>query len=301
MSKLNWDKWISNDGESSFYRTLNIVQINTPQALIQAVGYAKSVLSCEHIVFYRGQCSFYPSLIPYLFRDITKDTDKTDIKINLALSEKIKRLSTLINGSIKNELKGVYPPAIEGLLQHYGVPTRYLDFVDNIWVALWFASHKRLTAKGVNFSKYVKSKSEFSYVYIMKFGKTSDPKEYRKLHDVKIDELQEDMSNGIFLTNKSFQIIDLRLAVGSNFLRPHAQHGIVVRRYGDITTANYDFSDSIECILRIKTQDALDWLGTGSLSQESYMFPSPFYDIGYRTLHNIFPQNAGIGEIDYVW
>jgi hypothetical protein len=30
----------------------------------------------------------------------------------------------------------------EPLLQHYGLATTWIDLVDNIWVALWFACHK---------------------------------------------------------------------------------------------------------------------------------------------------------------
>ncbi|GAA0468199.1 hypothetical protein Ade02nite_79030 [Paractinoplanes deccanensis] len=36
---------------------------------------------------------------------------------------------------------GVPRYAAEPLLQHYGIRTRWLDLVGNIWSALWFACH----------------------------------------------------------------------------------------------------------------------------------------------------------------
>ena len=39
---------------------------------------------------------------------------------------------------------------IEGMLQHYGVPTRFIDVVDNHWVALWMGLNQTDRPKQYN-------------------------------------------------------------------------------------------------------------------------------------------------------
>ena len=41
---------------------------------------------------------------------------------------------------------------IEGMLQHYGVPTRFIDVVDNHWIALWMGLNK--TEKPKQYNQY---------------------------------------------------------------------------------------------------------------------------------------------------
>lgn len=283
MPILKWESWVSIDGESGCrFGEENIIEIATPQALVQAIGYAKRALSNQYSVYFRGQTACYRSMIPYLFRSIkTARNDKQDWLLN----KKIMDLKTFVNSIIKDEkfMRGVSPHATEGVLQHYGIPTRYLDLVDNIWVALWFSSHKRYQANGINIEQYRKSGNNFSYIYIMRFG-----------------EVAKQIERGVYITTDGFEIIDLRTAVDSGFLRPHAQHGIVVRKLGPIGKDSIDLHEHVEVILKIKTEDALDWLGSSILSDQSYMFPSPFFDIGYRSLRKKI-QAASIGNIDTIW
>ncbi|WP_420914265.1 FRG domain-containing protein [Comamonas aquatica] len=39
-------------------------------------------------------------------------------------------------------------------MQHYGLNTTWIDIVDNIWVALWFACHEARCTKDGKFIHY---------------------------------------------------------------------------------------------------------------------------------------------------
>ncbi|OXS29284.1 MAG: hypothetical protein BCS36_12575 [Desulfovibrio sp. MES5] len=284
MSILDWENWVAIDWESGCkIGEKVVVDIKTPQALVQAIGYAKRALAAKYLVYFRGQTSYYCKMIPNLFRGASGVKES---KKDLWLRRKVMNTKTFVNSLIVDDkfMRGVNKHAVEGVLQHYGVPTRFLDLVDNIWVALWFATHKRHQADGINLEQYRLSKDEYSYVYIMRF-----------------EEIEKEIDRGIYRTKDLFEVIDLRIAVDSGFLRPHAQHGIVARRIGDPAKENIDMFENVEVALRIKTSDAVAWLGNSILADVSFMFPSPFFDIGYRTLRNKISISPGIGAIDTIW
>ena len=115
----------------------------TVHALNYIVGYAKRINKDDCPVYCRGQEHLYDNLRPSLYRGITNPRDLfvPDTKLN-SLVEVIRT-----NNGLCAELgfpKGSPPPRenIEAMLQHYGIPTRMLDAVDNHWIALWFGLHR---------------------------------------------------------------------------------------------------------------------------------------------------------------
>ena len=90
-------------------------------------------------MFFRGQARLYGSLAPSLLRG-ARDGPPT--------VKRRARLATLLKDidADKQALRAVDPECREALLQHYGIRTTWIDVVDNIWVALWFACHR---AKGI--------------------------------------------------------------------------------------------------------------------------------------------------------
>jgi hypothetical protein len=186
-------------------------------------------------------------------------------------------------------LKSFDEQAIEPLLQHYGLSTTWIDIVDNIWVALWFSCHKCMSMNsGTNywhFEKRMLSDTD-QYAYILLIATdTVDPNKN---------------APGIFL-GKNTELIDLRIATPSIFLRPHSQHGLLFRKKATKSGRTLDYYDQIRDILRIHLKDAAEWLGIGKMLDAHSLFPPPYYDNGYNILlSNNVSINSNIGSIAYI-
>ena len=95
-------------------------------------------------------------------------------------------------------------------------------------------------------------------------------------------------SSGIQIS-KDYYEVDLRQALPSTFLRPHAQHGIVLKRKVHTeTTENspdlYDIAPTVIGILKIRIDKVQEWMGSGELLTQNNLFPPPAYDYGYDLL-----------------
>ena len=64
--------------------------------------------------------------------------------------------------------------------------------------------------------------------------------------------------NGLYIAENSYTV-DLRKALPSNFLRPCAQHGWIVREKEN----SYDFDERIACVVRMDIDLAKKMLGNG--------------------------------------
>ena len=84
-------------------------------------------------VLMRGQSHNHPGMVPGLFRPPTHAIPRPSLLDAEMLFEKqIRRRVKL--GRFKR-------PHLAALLQHYGYRTSWLDVVDNLWVAVWFATN----------------------------------------------------------------------------------------------------------------------------------------------------------------
>lgn len=122
-----------------------VFHVQDPHALVQAAGYLKHVHGCNdgvHI-FFRGESKLYGTLPPTLFRGVSTHAGQ---------SRKIGLLnSALTNARSNNKIFGKLDAFVhEPLLQHYGLKTSWIDLVDNIWVALWFACHRACAIGQIN-------------------------------------------------------------------------------------------------------------------------------------------------------
>ena len=107
------------------------------------VGYLKYINRTYANVYSRGECRLHSSLIPSLYRNKT-DIESEDKKINVIVNRFIKdsKLSdTLSLSNLDSSSKYI----VEGVLQHYGATTSFLEVVDNHWVALWMGLNKYTT------------------------------------------------------------------------------------------------------------------------------------------------------------
>lgn len=180
--------------ENCPYEKGKILQVHSTHGLFQAIGYIKyKAAKNGYGIAYRGQAALYPTLRPSLFRTITRRRPMTtclaefkqqismaeqeiSINANKHKSKKIvpqKKDAILTDDLYKFidlEDKSLLPP----LLQHYGILAPWLDLVDNIWIALWFACHKSYKPYSVPLEEemdhYPKALSraiaKFSYYYL---------------------------------------------------------------------------------------------------------------------------------------
>lgn len=137
-------------------------------------------------VYYRGQERDYP-LVPSLYRFLKSATDANEAERKL--------------DEVLNVLKGCFDPKgsddeREALCQHYGLHTRWLDIVDNIQTALWFAYDRTY----IDSFREQRFDEDVGYIYVL-----AVPNDETKV-----------------------KVIDLR-EKPSQFLRPHTQQAFVMR------------------------------------------------------------------------
>ncbi|QJT09499.1 FRG domain-containing protein [Oceanidesulfovibrio marinus] len=264
--------WKAMDGETEWLEPERVVYAKSPQGLIQAAGYAKHILGRKGMVFYRGQQSNYATMYPSLYRQKGRDKNRKIISKVITDSGKRKRSDVLDAIILKLQNSGAFlentPEFVtEGILQHYGLNTRYIDIVDNLWSALWFSCHSmKISTHSSNLMHIVRSNKPYSYVYLLALGKIKK------------------LNAGVYETYSNVEIVDLRIAAPSLYLRPHAQHGLVAKR---INRQMYSKSDFMECVgltIKVDTENALKWIGSGELLMPGSMYPSAFFDSGYAVL-----------------
>lgn len=228
--------------------TVPVFDVSTIHGLNQLIGNAKFNNRFYGNVLYRGQCKMYKTLIPSLFRSC-KYVDKKAGELNKLLHT-IEYETGLANEmkialGIESDLK------VEGILQHYGVPTHFIDVVDNHWIALWMGLYSCEKSKRI-IEYYHYAKRE------LPFGKHSIDTNNEQLYQYIIllampanDEIKHE--EGITI-NGDFVTVDLRNALPSTFLRPHAQHGLVVRKKGadGNQVSFYDLSSQVVGLIRIR-------------------------------------------------
>lgn len=121
-----------------------VYEVNGCNGFNQIIGYAKYINKGKQIL-YRGETGLHGAMLPSLYR---KD------KSQRGQSNSFKQLSDYISSALKHprfaKITGMSAfsaewkkrVALEALLQHYGVPTRCIDVVDNHWISLWFGLYK---------------------------------------------------------------------------------------------------------------------------------------------------------------
>lgn len=264
-----------------------LVHVDSPHALIQAAGYIKHTVASKGIygVYFRGQRCLYDSLIPTLYRGLHTIG---------AAATRHAALKKLLDGITADQkvLRDLPDYTMEPLLQHYGFRTRWLDIVDNIWIALWFASFRARTwgpfDEFLHFERRQPDKEPEAdrYAYILLLSVSHN----------KARKYQPGLTG-----NEHSEVLDLRYAIPSYFVRPHSQHGLLIRQKEKQNGTALEFSDLIEGVLRIHLSDALLWLGSGRTFDVHSLFPPPSYDTGYQQLLELRPYgNRTIGAVHHI-
>ena len=265
------------------YRCGNVVPIfdvYSTSGLNQIIGHAKFNNKDIANVYYRGECKLHDQLLPSLFRKCRKTIKAKHIRslINRIMKDQSMRKSIKINGDINS--KAVDSAKIEGMLQHYGIKTRFIDLVDNHWVSLWMGNYRNCETKRI--AKYYHYyKREIQFLDFINNNETL----FQYILLVAIPNADMEEVDGVKISD-NFIEVDLRKALPSVFLRPHAQHGIVVRKKmpEEKCADDYDLASQVIGILRIRIDMASLWLGNGELLSQANLFPPPSYDCGYDIL-----------------
>lgn len=262
--------------------TVPIYDIYTVNGLNQIIGYVKFLNKNYGPVYSRGQAKLYPSLMPNLARATRRAYNDRIIKLIKRVRQDDKLAKAIFHKETDIKRMNLISEAI---LQHYGIGTYCIDAVDNHWIALWFGHYEyQETFVGIQrYARYTKREP-----YSIKTDDGIRPAiEYQYILLIAAD--AGEVSSG-FIFGDEVVTIDLRRTIPSIFLRPHAQHGVLLRRVRKRGMANYedssswDLSSNVVCILRLRVSDVEKWLGNGSLLTQDTLIPSPHDDAGYKIL-----------------
>ena len=267
-------KILNGEWQPSAYRE-PVYVVKSPHALTQAIGYLKFVASQQGCnVYFRGQSTIYDGMRPSLYRGI---------HTNSAQHKYHDRLNSIVNGICERHriTRALRSSRREALLQHYGLRTTWIDLVDNVWIALWFACYKAISTG--KFGRY------------LHFERRRDEGESE---DAFIVAICVDAATR-YNDRETTEFVDLRREVPSIFLRPHAQHGVLFRVKGSSKGERvFDYSSRILSHIKIDLSDALRWLGEGAMLDVHTLFPPAAYDFGYRfLLEDEFDGDDLIGSV----
>lgn len=278
------------------YRGIPIYEITEPNVLTQVMGWLK-FREREGQITFRGQTRIYDDMSASGFRDASgRGAIQAAGRANLAHAvtayvDRLMRCACSCPGGpfafasshmcverVPRQARGGNPlvadtfrATIEPLLQHYGLRTRWLDVVDNVWVALWFACHgqqgKGRHAFHLRRSVAREGHSAFAYVAVLNMGIVAAAPKVPG-----------------YWVGESTRVVDLRQAVPSQYLRPHAQHGLLVAPATLASHQNGSLASQVVAYLEIRLVDAIEWLGTGAMTSPYVLFPPAAQDEGYRRL-----------------
>lgn len=234
------------------------LEIKHPAGVARLIGEAKRLLGVGR-VFLRGQVDHHDKMLPSLFRN--SDADPQDLLAAEA------RFANRVSQEIPvKRFRGVKLPA---LLQHYGFRTSWLDAVDNIFIASWFAT-REFRRKSDSSTEVVNSTKKYAWLFLIatKLG-------------------SNELSN-----------LDLRLESHPLSTRPHIQHGISLR------PSNSTGEDLCNFVVATVRFPIANYTTTGALFTDALLFPGPDVDHTLRLLldHHVddlaaeVEQNHGLSE-----
>lgn len=254
---------------------IDVLRIESLSRLVQAVGYLK--YRANHGNSYlRGQQSLYDGTVkPTLLRG-TRTAHNLTAQINELIATSsdwrcahqdhhVTVCAEVLAKGPKSARRlftaGVPRYAAEPLLQHYGIRTRWLDLVDNLWVALWFACHT-----------FVRSKE---HIHVVRRNVADGGGDFVYVITVTTPGIAAERRPGFYRYDDGVAVIDLRKAVPSFYLRPHAQHGLLIKPPNGTGGTQL-------AALQIPLPRALEWLGSSVLLSPFGLYPPASVDVGYH-------------------
>jgi hypothetical protein len=231
--------------------------IDDPRILAGFAGYLKfQVINKwpKSKVFYRGQAKNHKSMIPKLLRDSANGVKVDNNRINIryeAYRELAKETPNIYYKSYRFERENLDP-----ILQHYGIHTHWLDLVDNLYTAIWFATRQTIVDRNGQ-THYTRSNENHGWIYFI--ATRNDDGE-------------------------DLEYYDLRERHSSLSLRLHVQHGIsTTRKNVEKWTLTNRFLDNF-IIATVKFPNSELWDLKGDIFKMEYLFPNGDFDNTYKYL-----------------
>ena len=139
--------------------------------------------------FYRGQSEYYEKCLPSLYRFEGDESNEEMLRSHLQTAEMILLMKShpvimsIESGGIMHEKLGLVrlPVMYDGLAQHYGIKTCYLDLTNDIWCAAFFAA---TTCDGdyhpVVVTEDMPLKKRYGVLYMMDYSPNSGDSDFSK-------------------------------------------------------------------------------------------------------------------------
>jgi FRG domain len=214
------------------------LEIGHPGGITRLIGEAKRQFSTSRLLL-RGQVQHHDGMLPSLFRD--KDVEPA--KLREAESAFAARIRQTIRAGRFNR------DDLPALLQYYGFRTSWLDTVDNLFVATWFATNKL----GIAVDSFIEtslSSGEHGWLFLIASR----------------------------IGSRRLRHIDFRSEHHPLSSRPHVQHGVSL---AGADTTECDLRDFVVGTIRFPTSSCTV---TGTLFEKSFLFPFPEDDHTLRLL-----------------
>ena len=261
------EKFINRRGLKNKYPNLKIdnttyrdcIYIDKPILLFRFAGELKHKLGNPargYNIYFRGQTKDYPQFVPSIFRKI-EDSENNFKNRLLAFKELSSNLYWKTHQArFKSEIGGA-------VLQHYGIRTPWIDLVDNLHIAIWFASMERSQSEPYI---YTRTKHKYGFIYFIQVESPSSS------------------ATQAIVEGRLTRWCDLRRTTNSLSLRPHNQGGIFCTKT-NIDETNFEIAEFIKAIVKFPI---IEWNGFLSAIENLYtmdfMFPKTKHDHTYKSL-----------------
>jgi FRG domain len=240
--------------ESYKFEGAPCVFAHTYRALVRTVGYFK--YNAKTQILMRGQTNCHLSMKSSLHRRATPPSDR-------AVEDFLSRYRNFLNV----DQDAATRLSTEPMLQHYGIETRWLDAVDSIPHALFFATHRPVPpAPGATEWSYAPSYRKHGFIYLFDTGRQ------------RVVRRSKSILRG-YSRGDGLLVADLRELKPSLALRPHAQHGLLIRD----TSGQTDLWNRLVARIAIPADVARRWI-LGKAFEPPTFFPARAWDRVYGHL-----------------
>ena len=219
------------------------LEIDEPAILASFVAFCKASLQSKgRRVYLRGLSRHHPTQVPTLFRDADQAQGRRRWKAYRQFLDELPRVVKGTRFTKKN---------FGAVLQHYGFRTPWLDVVDDLNVAIWFALNNFKEMNGA--CNYQRSAEDSGWLMVI-------------------------------AATHVHRVIDLRRRQSSRNTRCHTQQGFSMAMQHDDKEPHevQDFMPSVVGVVKIPNSKR--WLVTGYRASQDYFFPSPKTDDTYAKL-----------------
>lgn len=272
---------------------VEVIHCSTMEALIQEAGRFK--FCNDGPVYFRGQRKLYEPGVPSasIYRD--SSTCNTTIKeldrllFHLAGADasswyEFAYGANFIDHNLvpKNKpLHDIPLHSLEGLLQHYGVKTRWLDITDSVPHALFFALAQYETVKmkttdtASNYDPKTKGSccSRIMQNELVFLDPSPNEEDVCYIMAISVGKPCKQQSGHKGLRScKNGLVLDVRESIPSHYLRPHMQHGLLYMPYAEQPDYGKGEHSNIR-IFEISSNAARQWLGNGMMFAPESIYP----------------------------